>query len=99
MATYEELYGLIGNPVLFMKFSMAISHAVNGIRREDSSILGHDRRLAWAKSMLGLPKDKVMEVLILGLTAQSFDSAVNIVNYPDDTIQFIVDGLVDYLVV
>ncbi len=98
MATYEELYGLISNPILLMKFSMAISHTVDGIRKEDSSIPGHDRRRAWAKSMLGLPKDKVMEVLILGLTTQSFDSVVNIVNYSDDTIQFIVNGLVDYLV-
>ena len=96
MATYEELYGLISNPSLFMKFRIAIGIVINVIRLEASTVPNHDKRLAWAKRMHGLPRDKVTEIMMAGLMNQAWDSASNIATYPDNTVQFIVDGLVGY---
>lgn len=95
MATYTELRGLINDPTLKDKVSVALLIAAEAIRTEVGTTANHANRVKWAKKVLQDPDGNADDMLRALLAQNANASVTTITGASDATIQTAVSNAVD----
>lgn len=95
MAAYIDLRGLINDPVLKDRVSIALLVAAETIRTEDPGTVNHTNRLAWAKKVLSDPDGNAFNMLRALIAQNAAQTLANIQGATDAAIQSAVDGAVN----
>lgn len=95
MATYTELRGLVNDPTLKDKISVALLIAAEAIRTEDTGTANHANRVKWAKKVLQDP-DGNSDDMLRALLAQNAElSVAQIQGVTDTNLQTAVNNAVN----
>lgn len=95
MATYTELRGLINDPTLKDRVSIALLIAAEAIRTEDAGTANHANRVKWAKKVLQDPDGNADDMLRALLAQNASLTVAQITGATDAGIQTAVNGAVD----
>lgn len=95
MATYTELRGLINDPTLKDRVSIALLIAAEAIRTEDAGTANHVNRLLWAKKVLQDPDGNADDMLRALLAQNAALTVAQIQGATDAAIQTAVNGAVN----
>lgn len=95
MATYVELRGLINDPALKDRVSIALLVAAESIRTEDSGTANHANRVKWAKKILQDPDGNADDMLRALLAQNASLSVAQIQGVSDSALQAAVNNAVN----
>lgn len=95
MATYTELRGLINDPTLKDKISIALLIAAETIRTEATDTANHANRLKWAKKVLNDPDGNADDMLRALLAQNKTLTVAQIQATTDAALQTAVDNAVN----
>lgn len=95
MATYTELRGLINDPTLKDKISVALLIAAEAIRTEDPQTTNHANRVKWAKKVLQDPDGNADDMLRALLAQNASLTVAQIQGVTDANLQTAVNNAVN----
>lgn len=95
MATYTELRGLINDPTLKDKISVALLIAAETIRTEDPQTTNHANRVKWAKKVLQDPDGNADDMLRALLAQNASLTVAQIQGVTDANLQTAVNNAVN----
>lgn len=97
MATYVELYTLQTDATLLQRVTSALNVACVAIFEESSSILGHDRRVLFAKAIVQSPIGGIVQTSMLKFLLGKFNTqtVASIQASTDAQIQTAVNAAID----
>lgn len=95
MATYTELRGLINDPTLKDKISVALLIAAETIRTEDQQTTNHANRVKWAKKVLQDPDGNADDMLRALLAQNASLTVAQIQGVTDANLQTAVNNAVN----
>lgn len=95
MATYTELRGLINDPTLKDKISVALLIAAEAIRTEDPQTTNHANRVKWAKKVLQDPDGNADDMLRALLAQNASFTVAQIQGVTDANLQVVVNNAVN----
>lgn len=95
MATYTELRGLINEPTLKERVSIALLIAAEAIRTEDGATVNHANRLKWAKDVLRDPDGHADDMLRALIAQNASLTAAQITGVTDAAMQTAVNNAVN----
>ena len=95
MATYAELLQASESATLNNKVRVACIIAAETVRTELATVTGHDKRLAWAKSVFSNPEAEARRMLWAVLAQNKAATLAAITGASDASVQSAVDAAVD----
>ncbi|KKL99849.1 hypothetical protein LCGC14_1810340 [marine sediment metagenome] len=99
MATYSELFGILGDSLLRNKITVAVGVAAETIRTEVDTTPNHTERVVWSKKAFTGPALVADEILWSVIMANRSLTIAQILGAGDSAIQANVDAVIDHFAV